>query len=120
MNKIYNEYLVNMRNLVSVYLDNYKNKDFDDEYKEANEFLLNYTFGKNRGEKIFFIEEGTVEFSNNSLLILTSTAKNLDSLDKDSINSIIKSSQEKISKYETNDKEKYLLSHKIDTLREIN
>ena len=75
---------------------------------------------ENRGEKIFFIEEGTVEFSNNSLLILTSTAKNLDSLDKDSINSIIKSSQEKISKYETNDKEKYLLSHKIDTLREIN
>ena len=75
---------------------------------------------ENRGKKIFFIEEGTVEFSNNSLLILTSTAKNLDSLDKDSINSIIKSSQEKISKYETNDKEKYLLSHKIDTLREIN
>ena len=33
MNEIYQEYLLNMRNLVSVYLDNYKNKDFDDEYE---------------------------------------------------------------------------------------
>lgn len=57
MNPIYKEYLVNMRNLVSVYLDNYKNNDFDDEYKEANEFLLNYTFGKNRGEKILQLEQ---------------------------------------------------------------
>jgi hypothetical protein len=57
MNKIYNEYLVNMRNLVSVYLVNYKNKDFDDEYKEANEFLLNYTFGKNRGTRILQLEQ---------------------------------------------------------------
>ena len=61
-------------------------------------------------EKIFFIEDGTVEFSNNSLLILTSTAKSLDSLDKNSIDTIIQDSQEKISKGEISDKEKYLLS----------
>ena len=72
------------------------------------------------GEKKFFIEDGTVEFSNNSLLILTSTAKSLDSLEKDSIDTIIKNSQEKISKGEISDKERYLLSYKIDTLREIN
>jgi len=75
---------------------------------------------ENSGEKIFFIEDGTVEFSNNSLLILTSTAKSLDSLEKDSIDTIIKNSQEKISKSEISDKERYLLSYKIDTLREIN
>ena len=75
---------------------------------------------ENSGENFFFIEDGTVEFSNNSLLILTSTAKNLDSLDKNSIDTIIKNSQEKISKGEINDKERYLLSYKIDTLREIN
>ena len=78
------------------------------------------TIKENSGEKIFFIEDGTVEFSNNSLLILTSTAKSLDSLEKDSIDTIIKNSQEKISKGEINDKERYLLSYKIDTLREIN
>ena len=75
---------------------------------------------ENSGEKKFFIEDGTVEFSNNSLLILTSTAKSLDSLDKNSIDTIIKNSQEKISKSEISDKERYLLSYKIDTLREIN
>ena len=75
---------------------------------------------ENSGEKKFFIEDGTVEFSNNSLLILTSTAKSLDSLERNFIDAIIKNSQEKISKGEINDKERYLLSYKIDTLREIN
>ena len=75
---------------------------------------------QNNEEKKFFVEDGTVEFSNNNLLILTSTAKSLDSLDKNSIDIIIKDSLEKISKSEISDKEKYLLSHKINTLREIN
>ena len=75
---------------------------------------------ENSGEKKFFIEDGTVEFSNNILLILTSTAKSLDSLERNFIDTIIKNSQEKISKGEINDKERYLLSYKIDTLREIN
>ena len=72
------------------------------------------------GEKIFFVEDGTVEFSNNNLLILTSTAKSMNSLEKNSIDVAIKDSQAKIDKGEISDKEKYLLSHKIDTLREIN
>ena len=75
---------------------------------------------QNSGEKKFFVEDGTVEFSNNSLLILTSTVKNLDSLERNFIDTIIKNSQEQISKGEVNDKERYLLSYKIDTLREIN
>ena len=75
---------------------------------------------QNNEEKIFFVEDGTVEFSNNNLLILTSTAINLDSLEKNSIDIIIKNSQEKINTNEISDKEKYLLSYKIDTLREIN
>tara|TARA_B110000967_G_C18837271_1_gene537437 strand:+ start:438 stop:668 length:231 start_codon:yes stop_codon:yes gene_type:complete len=58
MNQIYQKYLLNMRNLVSVYLDNYKCNEFDDEYKEANEFLLNYSFGKyDRGETVMLLEQ---------------------------------------------------------------
>ena len=71
-------------------------------------------------EKKFFIEEGIVEFKNNNLLILTSTSKSLESLDKSLIDAILKDSEEKISKEEISDKEKYLLSHKIDTIKEIN
>ena len=75
---------------------------------------------KNSEEKKFFVEDGTVEFANNNLLILTSTAKSLDSLEKNSIDTIIKNSQDKISKGEISDKERYLLSYKIDALRGIN
>ena len=75
---------------------------------------------ENSVEKKFFIEDGTVEFSNNNLLILTSTAKNLDNLDKNSLDEIIKNSEEKISKDGLSDKERYLLSYKIDILKEIN
>ena len=71
-------------------------------------------------EKKFFIEEGIVEFKNNNLLILTSTSKSLESLDKSLIDAILKDSEEKMGKEEISDKEKYLLSHKIDTIREIN
>ena len=75
---------------------------------------------KDREEKKFFAEEGTVEFSNNNLLILTSTAKSLDDLDKNLIDKIMKESQDRIGLSEISDKEKYLLSYKIDTLKEIN
>ena len=75
---------------------------------------------ENNGEKKFFIEDGTVEFSNNSLLILTSTAKSLDNLERDTIDTIIKNSEEKISKGGISDKESYILSYKINTLKEIN
>ena len=74
---------------------------------------------ENSVEKRFFVEDGTIEFSNNNLLILTSTAKNLDNLDKNSLDVIIKNSEEKISKDGLSDKERYLLSYKIDILKEI-
>ena len=75
---------------------------------------------KAQEEKKYYVEEGTVEFSNDNLLILTSTARELSSLDKNSIDAIIQDAQEKINNSEIGDKEKYLLSYKINTLKEIN
>ena len=40
-------------------------------------------------DKKYFVEDGTVEFANNNLLILTSTAKEIQELDKNLIDSII-------------------------------
>ena len=74
---------------------------------------------KNSENKLFFVEEGTVEFMNNNLLILSSTIKSLKDLDKNSINLLIKNSEKQMSNVEISDKEKYLLAYKIDTLREI-
>ena len=44
---------------------------------------------KNEKEIRYYVEEGTVEFSNNILLILTSTAKDYENLKKSSINDLI-------------------------------
>ena len=71
-------------------------------------------------EKIYFIEEGTVEFANNNLLILTSTAKQVSELEKEDITKLINEAEEKINDKDLTDKDKYLLSYKIDALKNIN
>ena len=73
----------------------------------------------NEKERNFFIEEGTVEFKNNYLIILTSTAKELSDISKESIVSLIKDTEEKIIDNKLSDKERYLLSHKIEVLKNI-
>ena len=75
---------------------------------------------KNKDEKKFFVEEGTVEFSNNNLLILTASAKDLDNFGKNSINNLIEVAETNVKKTNLSDKEKYLETYKIDTLKEIN
>ena len=71
-------------------------------------------------EQKFFVEEGTVEFSNNNLLILTSTAVEVTKMNKKFIDSIISVSEKKLDDNEISDKERYLLSYKLETLRNIN
>ena len=66
------------------------------------------------------MEEGTVEFSNNNLLILTSTAKEVTKMNKKFIDTLISESEKKLDKNEITDKERYLLSYKLETLRNIN
>ena len=72
-----------------------------------------------KGSDKFFVEEGIVEFNNNHLLILSSTAINVKNLSKNQIDKMIKDSEETISNQDIRDKEKYILSYKLDTLREI-
>ena len=68
----------------------------------------------------FFIEEGTVEFSNNNLLILTTSVINLKNFTSEKIIEKIKDTKENISKSNNNDKLNYILSHKLQVLEEIN
>ncbi len=68
----------------------------------------------------FFVEDGTVEFVNNNLLILSSTAKDLSKVDKNFLSTSIKETENKISVNNSTDKEKYLLFYKLETLKSIN
>ena len=74
---------------------------------------------KNTGEKKFYVEEGTVEFSNNNLLILTSTVQDLKSLNKDIVEKLIQEAEKKLNDQNSSDKERYIISYKINTLKEI-
>ena len=73
----------------------------------------------NGEQKIFFVENGTVEFSNNNLLILTSTTILLSDINKNFLEKLISESEEKLNENNSTDKEKYLLTHKIQTLKNI-
>ena len=70
-------------------------------------------------KEVFFVEEGTVEFSKNNLLILSSTVINVKNLTGTIKENIIKNSTEKLNSSEINDKERYILSYKIESLKEI-
>ena len=69
-------------------------------------------------EKIY-VEEGTVEFSKNNLLILSSTAKNIKDYSNQEAQRVLEDAKNKISNNDMNDKEKYLLSYKIEALQQI-
>tara|TARA_B100000945_G_scaffold296459_1_gene274747 strand:- start:8010 stop:8399 length:390 start_codon:yes stop_codon:yes gene_type:complete len=71
-------------------------------------------------EKKYFVEDGTVEFSENNLIILSPTIIGLKNLSKKKIDKILEESKYKLSKNDLDDKTRYILSHKIDCLLRIN
>ena len=73
--------------------------------------------GKN--EK-FYVEDGTVEFIENNLLILSTSAQSLKNISKEKKNIMLEEAQKKISTNQISDKQKYILSYKIETLKQIN
>ena len=68
----------------------------------------------------YFVEEGTVEFSNNTLIILSSTIISLDKIKTENISKMIEESKNQLTQDKLSDKEKYIESHKIETLSKIN
>ena len=74
---------------------------------------------KNEVEKKFYVEEGTVEFSNNNLLILTSTARDLANFNKNLVNELLQKAELNINNANNTDKDRYMISYKLETLKEI-
>ena len=69
--------------------------------------------------KKFYVEEGTVEFFNNKLLILTSSAIKLEQLTKENIEKKLLDSKELLQNSNIKDKERYILNHRLETLQQI-
>lgn len=81
MESVYNEYLNNMRQLVSVYMDKYRDYSYTD-FTDANEFLLSYSFGRyERGENIISLEKKYMD-SVDKIMNIESLYKNNFSCDQ--------------------------------------
>ena len=70
-------------------------------------------------EEKFFVEDGIVEFKNNSLSILTSSIFNIKNVDKNQINNSIAEAEKELAKNEIDDQKKFLLNHKVEVLKSL-
>ena len=68
----------------------------------------------------FYVEDGTVEFSDNNLLILSATVKSLKNINTEEIDKMRKDVEQELSANQVSDKQKYILSYKLETLKQIN
>ena len=67
----------------------------------------------------FFVEDGTVEYFNDNLIILSSSATNVKNLSKESIKSLNKEIEEKLVDKNITDHDRYVLNYKLDTIKEL-
>ena len=67
----------------------------------------------------FFVKDGTVEYFNDNLTILSSSVINVKDLSKEFINNLIENTQEKLKKEGITDHDRYVLNHQLDVIKEI-
>ena len=75
-------------------------------------------FSGNEQEK-FYIEDGIVEFKDNSLSILTSSILDIKNLDKNIISNSISDAEKELSSNEIDDQKRFLLNHKVEVLKSL-
>ena len=67
----------------------------------------------------FFVEDGTIEYFNDTLVILSASAINIKDLTKDFMEKLNKDTVDMLSKKDITDHERYTLNHKLDIIKEI-
>ena len=70
-------------------------------------------------EEDFYVEDGIVEFKDNSLSILTSTIFNLNDIDKNQISISISEAEKELEQNKDDDQKNFLLNHKIEVLKSL-
>ena len=67
----------------------------------------------------FFVQDGTVEYFNDSLVVLSASVINVKDLSKEFVDNLNKDTQDKLTDKDITDHERYILHHKLDVLKEI-
>ena len=67
----------------------------------------------------FFVQDGTVEYFNDSLVVLSASAINVKDLSKEFVDNLNKDTQDKLIDKNITDHDRYVLNQKLDVLKEI-
>ena len=67
----------------------------------------------------FFAQDGTVEYFNDNLIVLSASAMNIKELSKDFVDNLNKDTQEKLADKNITDHDRYSLNHKLNALKEV-
>ena len=67
----------------------------------------------------FFVQDGTVEYFNDSLVVLSASAINVKNVSKELLDNLNKDTQDKLADKDITDHDRYVLNHKLDVLKEI-
>ena len=71
------------------------------------------------GEDKYYVEDGIIEFKDNTLSILTSSIFNLDKIDRSYVSQSLSDTEKLLSKEDLDDQSRFLISQKIDVLKSI-
>ena len=67
----------------------------------------------------FIVQNGTVEYFNDSLVVLSASAINIKDLSKEFVDNLNKDTQNKLTDKNITDHDRYVLNHKLDVLKDI-
>ena len=67
----------------------------------------------------FFVQDGTVEYFNDTLVILSTSVINLKDLSKQFLENLNKETEGKLLQKDITDHDRYILNHKLDAIKEI-
>ena len=67
----------------------------------------------------FFVQDGTVEYSNDNLVVLSTSLMNIKNLSKEFVDNLKSNTQDKLTDKNITDHDRYILNHKLDILKEI-
>ena len=74
---------------------------------------------KDGNSEEFFVQDGTLEYFNDSLVVLSASAINVKDLSKEFVDNLNKYTQDKLTDKNITDHDRYVLNHKLDVLKEI-
>ena len=67
----------------------------------------------------FFVQDGTVEYFNDNLVVLSASLMNIKNLSKEFMDNLKRDTQDKLTDKNITDHDRYILNHKLDVLKEI-